>query len=199
MKCWLKRTKDKIRDWAVRHAEGAHARFWLVALSFAEASFFPVPPDILLIAILLINGARWGWYRLITTLSSVVGGMFGYVIGIFFFAVIGESLIAFYGLEESVTHVGELFSDHAFMTILLAAFTPIPFKVFTIAAGLFKIDFFIFVVASLLGRGTRFFAIGYLLHRFGDKVSSFLYKYFNIFSLAAALFIVVTILFSAWV
>ncbi len=198
MDFWLTKKRDQMRDWVLRHAEGPRARFWLAAFSFAEASFFPVPPDILLIAILLTNGAHWVRYSLITTCSSVVGSVFGYIIGVFFFAVIGEPLIAFYHLEESMAHVGKLFSDNAFITILLAAFTPIPFKVFTIAAGLFHIDFFIFIIASLLGRGTRFFVIGYLLHRFGNKISSLLYKYFNFVSLIIAVFIIAVIFFSTF-
>ena len=196
MNCWLTQTRDKIRDWAVRHAKGAHARFWLATFSFAEASFFPVPPEFLLIAILLTNSAQWFRYCLIATLFSVAGGVFGYVIGIFFFAVIGEPLVAFYHLEGSMLYVGNLFSNNAFVTIFLAAFTPIPFKVFTIAAGLFHINFFVFIFACVLGRGTRFFATGYLLHRFGRQISAFLYKYFNIFSLIAALFIIAIIFFS---
>ena len=198
MKCWLAKTRDKIRDWALRHAQGQRAQLWLITLSFAEASFFPVPPDILLIAILLTNGARWVWYSLITTLSSVAGGVLGYAIGIFFFVFIGEPLISFYHLEESMEYVQGLFSENAFIVILLAAFTPIPFKVFTIAAGLCHIDFFVFIAASLLGRGTRFFAIGYLLRRFGDKISMLLFKYFNLFSLVVAVFIIAAILFSAF-
>ena len=185
-----------MRNWVLRHAEGPRARLWLAAFSFTEASFFPIPPDILLIAILLTNGTYWVRYSLITTLSSVAGAVFGYIIGVFFFAIIGEPLIAFYHLEESMAYVEKLFSDNAFITILLAAFTPIPFKVFTIAAGVCHIDFFIFVIASLLGRGTRFFAIGYLLHRFGRKISSLLYKYFNIVSLIMAVFIIAIIFFS---
>ena len=198
MDFWLTKTRDKIRDWTLRHAEGPRARLWLAAFSFTEASFFPMPPVILLIAILLTNGTHWVRYSLITTLSSVAGAIFGYIIGVFFFAIIGEPLIAFYNLQESMAHVGKLFSDNAFITILLAAFTPIPFKVFTIAAGVWHIDFFIFVIASLLGRGTRFFAIGYLLHRFGRKISSLLYKYFNIVSLIMMVFIIAIIFFSAF-
>lgn len=196
MDFWLTKKRDQMRDWVLRHAEGPRARLWLAAFSFTEASFFPIPPDILLIAILLTNGTHWVKYSLITTLSSVAGAVFGYIIGVFFFAVIGEPLIAFYHLEESMAHVGKLFADNAFITILLAAFTPIPFKVFTIAAGVWHIDFFIFVIASLLGRGTRFFAIGYLLHRFGRKISSLLYKYFNIATLIMAVFIITIIFFS---
>ncbi|MBU0723237.1 DedA family protein [Patescibacteria group bacterium] len=198
MKFWLTKKRDQIRDWTVRHAEGAHAQFWLIVFSFAEASFFPIPPDILLIAILLTNSAQWIWYCLVTTLSSVAGGIFGYVIGYFFFVFVGKPLIAFYNLEVAVAQVGILFSDNAFWTIFFAAFTPIPFKVFTIVAGLFHINFGIFLTASLLGRGMRFFAIGYLLRRFGKKISVLLYKYFNIFSLLFALLIITAVVCSTW-
>jgi len=198
MKFWFTNTRDQILNWTVRHAKGAHAKFWLVVFSFMEASFFPIPPDILLIAILLTNSARWFWYCLITTLSSVAGGIFGYLIGCFFFVFIGEPLIAFYNLETSVAQVRVLFDNNAFWAIFLAAFTPIPFKVFTIAAGLFNINFGVFLIASLLGRGMRFFAIGYLLRRFGKKISAFLYKYFNIFSLFFAFLIIVAVVCSTW-
>ena len=193
MKFWLTKKREQLRDWVLRHAEGPRARLWLIAFSFSEASFFPVPPDVLLIAILLTNGANWVKYSLITTLSSVSGGVLGYIIGASFFAVLGEPLITFYHLEESVLYLGTVFSEKAFISIFLAAFTPIPFKVFTIAAGLFHIDFFIFIIASLLGRGMRFFAVGYLVHRFGEKISLLLFKYFNIISLFIAIIILALI------
>ncbi|MCK5590863.1 MAG: DedA family protein [Candidatus Pacebacteria bacterium] len=193
MKFWLTKKREQLRDWVLRHAEGPRARLWLIAFSFSEASFFPVPPDVLLIAILLTNGANWVKYSLITTLSSVSGGVLGYIIGASFFAVLGEPLITFYHLEESVLYLGTVFSEKAFVSIFLAAFTPIPFKVFTIAAGLFHIDFFIFIIASLLGRGMRFFAVGYLVHRFGEKISLLLFKYFNIISLFIAIIILALI------
>ena len=193
MKFWLTKKREQLRDWVLSHAEGPRARLWLIAFSFSEASFFPVPPDVLLIAILLTNGANWVKYSLITTLSSVSGGVLGYIIGASFFAVLGEPLITFYHLEESVLYLGTVFSEKAFVSIFLAAFTPIPFKVFTIAAGLFHIDFFIFIIASLLGRGMRFFAVGYLVHRFGEKISLLLFKYFNIISLFIAIIILALI------
>jgi membrane protein YqaA with SNARE-associated domain len=193
---FLDNTKDRIRGWAVRHAEGPHAKFWLSALSFSEASFFPVPPDVLLIAILLANKARqWFYHAFLTAGFSVLGGVLGYGIGFFFFDIFGQQLISFYGLQEQFGHMKSVFDEAAFWTIFAAAFTPIPYKIFTITAGLFSVNFFTFIIASVLGRGIRFFAIGFILKHYGEKIANVLYKYFNIFSFIA-LFILVVLAYS---
>lgn len=194
---YLHKTRDRLRDWAIRHAEGPHAARWLSALSFSESSFFPIPPDILLIAIILSRKvSRWFYYAALTTVFSVLGGIAGYAIGYLFFDLFGQGIIAFYGLEEKMTIVQKLFSDNAFMAIFLAAFTPIPYKVFTIAAGVFSINLFPFVIASILGRGIRFFIVGYLAYLFGEGIRAVLYKYFNIISLViAALVVLIAYLF----
>ena len=189
---FLDNTKERIRRWALRHAEGPHAKLWLSALSFAEASFFPIPPDVLLIAILLANKAReWLRYALITTIFSVLGGILGYGIGLFFFDLFGDKIIAFYGLESQFVYLQGVFDKATFWTIFAAAFTPIPYKIFTITAGLFSANFFVFTVASVLGRGIRFFVIGFLLKRYGEKIAGVLYKYFNIISLAVLVVIII--------
>ncbi len=190
MKNFLARTRDKIRNWVVKHAEGPRAKIWLAAISFAEASFFPIPPDILLIAILLVKSKHWFFYASLTTLFSVLGGVLGYFIGVLFFDTVGEFLVSFYHLEDEMLVVRGYFSDNAFTAIFLAAFTPIPFKVFTITAGLFKINLLVLIVASVLGRGARFFAISYVLRRYGKQIEGFVYKYFNIFSCVVAAFVV---------
>ncbi len=190
---FLNNTKNRIRDWSVQHAEGPHAKSWLSALSFSEASFFPIPPDILLIAILLANKARkWIYLSFLTTSFSVLGGILGYGIGFFFFDMFGEAVISFYGMESSFTYLKNVFDSAAFWTIFAAAFTPIPYKIFTITAGLFNINFLIFLGASILGRGVRFFTIGFILKLYGKKIATVLYKYFNIFSLVFLFIFIVT-------
>ena len=194
MKHYLAEWKERIRKWAKDHAEGPRAKFWLGAVSFSEASFFIVPPDVLLIAILLTSAKRWIQYATFTTVMSVLGGAFGYLIGLLLFGLVGEPLITFYNIEEEVETVRQLFEKSAFIAIFTAAFTPIPFKVFTISAGLFHINFIVFIVASLLGRGIRFFAIAGLLHVYGKKITKLLDKYFNVFSLLVTLIFIVGIL-----
>jgi membrane protein YqaA with SNARE-associated domain len=191
---FLDNTRDRIRDWTLMHAEGPHSLFWLSLLSFSEASFFPVPPDVLLIAILLANKARrWVSYAALTTIFSVLGGLLGYAIGFFFFDFFGDAIVSFYHLGKEFLHLQSVFANTAFWTIFAAAFTPIPYKIFTITAGLFSVNFFVFLAASVLGRGIRFFAIGFILKLYGEKISGALYKYFNIFSLAVLGILVILI------
>lgn len=178
--------RQKIVSWAVAKVSSPKNKFWLFLMSFAESSFFPVPPDVLLIAILLTPlRVRWFFYSLLTTIASVLGGLFGYLIGFLFFEAVGAWLVAFYGLEEEMLRVGAFFQDNAFFAIFTAAFTPIPYKVFTIAGGLFRIDLVAFIVASAFGRGIRFVAVGYLTARFGERAIGIATRYFNWLSIAA--------------
>lgn len=160
----------KIVNWVEKFAEHKKSQLILFIVAFTESSFFLVPPDVLIIAI-LSHHIQKSWVRIasITTAGSVLGGLFGYFIGYYFYQYIGLPIVHFYHLEEQVTHVGHLFNDNAFTAILIAAFTPIPYKVFTIAGGLFSINLFTFVVASIIGRGARFFLVAYLTHKFGER------------------------------
>lgn len=187
--------RDRIKNWAIRHAEGPHGKFWLSLFSFAESSFFPIPPDILLVAILLARQRhRWVFWGLLTTIFSLLGGLFGYLIGFLLFEAVGKPLISFYNLEEQVLQVSFLFSKNTFLTMFIAAFTPIPYKVFTIAGGLFTVPILPFGLASLLGRGIRFFAEAFLLKVYGARIARVLYKYFNIFSVIIVAIVVVLVI-----
>ncbi|MBI5078208.1 MAG: DedA family protein [Candidatus Yonathbacteria bacterium] len=179
----LQTLKDFLALWTVRHAEGKNAKWWLFGLSFAESSFFPIPPDVLLAAILLTRErVRAFFYATITTLGSVLGGLFGYAIGYFLFQTVGVWLVHAYHLEQQMVTVQKLFSDNAFFAIFVAAFTPIPYKVFTIAAGLFGISIPTFIVASVLGRGGRFFLVATVMRYFGGHIARVFYRYFNALS-----------------
>jgi len=188
---YINTLKTSSRNWFTRRAHGRNAQRWLALLSFSEASFFPFPPDLLLIPILLASASRWVYYAFLTTLFSVLGGVAGYFIGAFFFEMIGTPVILFYGLEMEMIRVGEFFETNAFFAIFAAAFTPIPYKVFTLGAGFFSINFLVFIFASILGRGMRFFAISYAVSLFGDKIGNFVFKYFNILSLIVILWLFV--------
>lgn len=176
---FLQKIKEKTQDWIDNKSHGRRAKIWLIACSFTEASFFVIPPDVFLLAILIKNGARWVYYSLITTMASVVGGLLGYLIGFFFFGLVGDFIINTYNLQSQMLVVSQMFSQNAFWTIFISAFTPIPFKVFTISAGFFKINIATFLIASLIGRGLRFFAVGYIVKIFGKKVAKNAFEYFN--------------------
>ena len=191
----LEEKKQRARDWFLSFSKKPRASAWLSFFAFLEASVFPLPPDILQIALTLAHSTRWAWYALLTAGFSVLGGIAGYLIGAVFFKAIGAPIIQLYGLEETMAHVGNAFSENAFWTLFTAAFTPIPYKVFTIASGFFDINIASLVIASLVGRGLRFFGIGFLSYRYGETLRYLIYRYFNIASflfilaIVAALFI----------
>lgn len=192
MKERLLTTKDSLIAWTVRHAEERNAKWWLFGLAFAESSFFPIPPDVLLGAILMTRErVRAFFYATVTTVGSVLGGLFGYTIGYFFFQTVGVWLVGVYHLEAQMETVRVLFANNAFFAIFVAAFTPIPYKVFTISAGLFSINLPVFIIASILGRGMRFFMIAAIMRYFGAYMAQALYKYFNIISLVTVFIVAV--------
>lgn len=183
---WTHDVRDRVWAWFSERAHGAHARAWLFAVSFSESSFFLVPPDVLLVAILLAGAERWVFYASLTTVASVLGGAFGYVLGAAFFDTVGSRIISLYDLAGAMARVSDLYHANAFWAVFTAAFTPIPYKVFVLAAGFFKIDFFAFMAASLLGRGLRFFAVAFIVRRYGEGILALVMRYFNVLT---ALFI----------
>ena len=154
--------------WVEKYAEHKHAKKALALVAFAESSFFPIPPFVLIVA-MLSQEKRTSWVRLalIGTASSVLGGVFGYFIGKFFYGYIGAPLIAWYGLTEEVNHLGQIFKDHVFLTIFIASLSPLPYKVFTLSAGLFSVNLISFILASIVGRSIRFFVVSYVSNRYG--------------------------------
>ena len=186
--------KTRMRDWFVRHAEGPHMKAWLSFFSFAEATFFPIPPDVLLIAILIARSKRWIYYATLTTVTSALGGIAGYFIGVFLFDIVGKPIIEAYNFADEIQKVGVLFSDNAFLAIFVSAFSPIPYKVFTLSAGFFHISFFMFVAASITGRALRFFIVAFFAQKFGDRLGNLIFTYFNIISVVIVAFIVGLIL-----
>ena len=163
----------------------------LAGISFAESSFFPIPPDPLLIAMVVTHPAKFLRFATICTLSSVAGGIFGYIIGVGLFGTVGVWLIETYHLQEEFLLIEQKYAENAFLTIFTAGFTPIPFKLITVAAGVFQVNFFVFVLAALIGRGSRFFLVAYLMHHFGKRYKDVIEKYVDILSIA---FVVILIL-----
>jgi len=154
------------------------SKYYLALVSFIESSFFPIPPDVMVVPMVISKKKDFIKIFLITTLFSVMGGMLGYLIGAFFFDF-GAQIMSFYGYEGKLSDIKEslINSDgfYAWLGILfLAGFTPLPYKVFTIASGLIGFNFFIFFLISLLSRGLRFFIVSYLSYKFGDLFNKFM-------------------------
>jgi len=187
--------KERLFLFIEKNAHTKKAEYWLALISFSEASFFILPPDVMLVAILMYGANRWLYYASFTTFFSVIGGVFGYLIGLMFFDVFGEFIIKTYNLQPQFETVSSLYNNHAFWSVFVSAFTPIPYKIFTITAGLFKISFIQFVVASILGRGMRFFLVGYVMKMFGKKFLDVFTKYFNIITLTIVAIVILILIF----
>lgn len=171
-------------NWTIRWAGRKQAPYALFGVAFVESSCFPIPPDVLLIPMVVAKRERWFRIALICALGSVCGAALGYLIGWAFYESVGKRVVDFYNLQRSMEMIGDKYSQNAFLTVLTAAFTPIPFKVITIGAGLFKVSLPILLLASLVGRAGRFFLVAGLLRIFGERISRFIEKYFDLLSLA---------------
>lgn len=161
-------------QWA-RHR---HAPRYLAGLSFAESSFFPIPPDVMLAPMALANPARAWWLAALTTAASVLGGVFGYLIGLFAFDLV-EPLLHDAGYYPKYLQAKAWFDEWGFWAIFVAGFSPIPYKVFTITAGVISMAVAPFLVASLIGRGARFFLVATLMVWGGESIESALHKYID--------------------
>jgi membrane protein YqaA with SNARE-associated domain len=173
----------KLYDWVLTWAYSPYAVPALFVLAFAESSFFPIPPDVLLMALAISIPSKSFYYALVCSVGSVLGGIMGYVIGYEFMEVVGSRIVEIYGFSEKWDYVGSLYQHYAAWAVAVAGFTPIPYKLFTIAAGAFKIDFVTFVIASVLSRSARFFLVGGLIYLFGPPIRSFIDKYFNLLAI----------------
>jgi membrane protein YqaA with SNARE-associated domain len=178
-------------DWVQHFAETPYSSWALFLFAFAESSFFPVPPDVLLIALAVFIPLRAFQYALICSVGSVLGGILGYVIGYQFMDIIGLGILNFYGLTEKYQSVAELYNRYNAWVVGIAGFTPIPYKVFTISAGAFKINFPVFLLVSVISRSARFFLVAGLIYVFGEQIRTFIEKYFNILAVIFVLLLVV--------
>ena len=157
------------------------SKYYLAIVSFVESSFFPIPPDIMIIPMVISKKKDFIKIFLITTIFSVLGGILGYLIGAFFFDF-GSEIMNFYGYENKLSNIKNNLENsdgfYAWLSVLfLAGFTPLPYKVFTIASGLIGFNFLIFVLISFISRGLRFFIVSYLSHRFGNLFNEYMDKH----------------------
>lgn len=178
-----KRLFMSLYAWTIHWAKTPQAPFALFGIAFIESSFFPVPPDVLLIAMVVADRKKWLRNAAICTIGSVAGALLGYFIGLGLYETIGKAIVNTYHLQPTMDLVGRKYAENAFLTVFTAAFTPIPYKVITIAAGLFRISILTLVIASIIGRAGRFFLVAGALRIFGDKIEKTIEKYFDLFSI----------------
>lgn len=190
----------KLYDWVLHWADTKYGVPALGLLAFFESSFFPIPPDPLLMALSLSKVKRSLWYATVCSIASVLGGAFGYWIGINLWHLMSDF---FFNYIPGFTHavfelVRQKYSEHAFFAVFTAGLTPIPYKVFTISAGVFEINFLTFVMASVLGRSMRFFLVAGLIRIFGEQIKQFIDKYFDMLSIAFIVLLVGGFLIIKW-
>jgi membrane protein YqaA with SNARE-associated domain len=157
----------RLYDWCIAAADKTYATWILGVVSFAESSFFPVPPDVMLIPMSLARPDKAYRYAFICTLTSVGGGIVGYLIGYLLWESLGQWIIQLYGYADKVDVFRETYRQYGAWIILLKGLTPIPYKLVTITSGFVEYSFFWFVVLSLITRGARFYLLAFLLHRYG--------------------------------
>lgn len=183
---WHRRLYHWVLSWA-EHPQGTWALF---ALAFAESSFFPIPPDVLLIALCLGRPRRAAWFAFVCTAGSVLGGLAGYAIGMGLYESVGRPILEFYGLTERYAEVQELYRRYDVWAVGIAGLTPIPYKVFTVTAGAFGISLPGFVVASIVGRGLRFGIVAALLRIWGEPAREFIDRHLGILTILFAVLLV---------
>ncbi|MCP5431652.1 MAG: DedA family protein [Alphaproteobacteria bacterium] len=166
----------RLYDWVLAHAETPAAPWTLAAVSFAESSFFPIPPDALLVPMGLARPSRAWHYAAIASAASVVGGLFGYAIGALLYDTLGQWIITAYGYAHEATAFREAYAKYGHWIILLKGFTPIPYKLVTITAGLASYNLLWFVLLSILTRGARFFVVAGILYWMGERAREFIEK-----------------------
>jgi membrane protein YqaA with SNARE-associated domain len=161
-------------NWTLRLARHRHAIPAMAAISFAESSFFPIPPDVMLVPMVLARRAQAYLIAAVCTASSVAGGLFGYAIGYFLYDSIGVWLVDLYGMHDAAAEYRLWYADYGAWVILIKGLTPIPFKLVTIASGLAHFNIGLFVLLAAITRGVRFFIIAALLKRYGEPIERFI-------------------------
>lgn len=179
-----------IYGWMMDKASHRHALWWLAAISFIESSFFPIPPDIMLIPMVLAAPTRWWRLALVCTLASVVGGYLGYAIGYFLMEPVGLPILRFFHIDGKLPEFKAFVDRWGMAGIIIKGATPIPYKLVTIAAGAFDFDLAKFTVASVIARGMRFFLVAALLWKYGAPIRDFVEKRLKLVTTAAVVLLV---------
>ena len=170
----------RLYDWTMGLAGHRRATWALGGVSFAESSFFPIPPDVILIPMILANRKRAFFYATICTVTSVLGGIAGYLIGSFLFEALGQPLLEIYGALEKFQDFSAQYNDQGAWIVFFFGVTPFPYKVITIASGATELSLGVFIAASVAARGLRFFIVASLLWWFGEPIRTFIEKYLGL-------------------
>ncbi len=185
----------KIRNWFIKNINNPKTEKVVYVVSFFDSFISPVPPDPFLALITILKPQKWLKFVFYTTLLGLIGGTVGYLGGFYLFQTYGERLVNFYDIHEELQTLKVTFDNHAFTAIFLAAFTPIPYQIFTVAGGIFKINYFVFIFASMMGRGLRFFIVAFIMKFIGENFGKLILKYLNLILLIVGIVILAYLIF----
>lgn len=179
---WLRRLYDR----CIEAAHKPHATWTMGAISFAESSFFPIPPDVMLVPMALAHPKRAYWFATVCTIASVLGGILGYAIGAFLYDSVGAWLVSIYGLQDKMETFRHGYAHWGAWIILLKGLTPIPYKVVTLTAGFAAYNIFLFIIFSIFARAMRFYLVAFLIHRYGDQARLMIEKRLGLYTALGA-------------
>tara|TARA_E500000178_G_scaffold353508_1_gene419626 strand:+ start:1129 stop:1710 length:582 start_codon:yes stop_codon:yes gene_type:complete len=167
---------------------------FLAIFSFLESIIIPIPPDIFLIPITLTKRYKWFYLGIFTTFFSILGGILGYIIGMYFWDLVGMKIVNFYDAHHHIDYIKSLFNKYGWAVILIAGFSPIPYKIFTVSSGMMGYDFVIFLLCSLISRGLRFISLTFLVNKYGEKSIKLAEKHFFKFAITLSLIFIIFVL-----
>lgn len=182
--------KERFVAWFRKETDKKYVIYLLAVVAFFESVIFPIPVDIFTFTLASAHPKKWIHYGTVATIFSVMGALLGYFLGAYLFDTFGQQMISFYGYEDQFARVLELFNQNVFWVMFVSAFTPIPYKVFTVAGGALSVALAPFIIASILGRGLRFFAETYIPYRFGETAGRHMLKNFNSYLLLLVVLII---------
>ena len=167
---------------------------FLAIFSFLESIIIPIPPDIFLIPITLTKRYKWFYLGIFTTFFSILGGIFGYIIGMYFWDLVGMKIVNFYDAHHHIDYIKNLFNKYGWAVILIAGFSPIPYKIFTVSSGMMGYSFIIFLLCSLISRGLRFISLTFLVNKYGEKSIKLEEKHFLKFAIILSFIFIIFVL-----
>lgn len=191
----LKKILFNFINFTIRITDNKKTLRLLAVFTFLESIIIPIPPDIFLIPITLNKRYSWIFLGIYTAFFSILGGILGYFIGMFFWDIIGENIVEFYNGYNYIDYIKKLFTKYGWAVILVAGFSPIPYKIFTIGSGLLGYNFIIFILCSMISRSLRFLTLTYLVYKYGNKGLNFIEKYFVQFTLISSIIFILIVLF----
>ena len=179
----------------IRITDNKNSLNFLALFSFLESIIIPIPPDIFLVPITLTKRFKWFFLGAYTTFFSILGGILGYIIGMFFWDIVGYKIIDFYDGQAHIDYIRNLFSKYGWLVILIAGFSPIPYKIFTLGSGMLGYNFLIFLLCSIISRGLRFLTLTYLVSKYGEKSIKLIENHFVKFTIIISIVFILCVLF----